>query len=447
MASEAIHTEIHQEASETPQQQHVEDEVIINIEKRIQDCGDGDLIEDCCIYKVPITIRGLKEEAYTPIVVSIGPFHYRNERLQDMEKHKQIVFKRFIQKAISSLDDLVHFVRHFEPKIRASYSDTIRLTEQELVEMTLIDVGFIIEFFLMLDKEPVVADINDAKLSQPWLVDSILYDLILLENQLPFFIIEGIFNKAFCHDRCSSLPSFLTCACEVFKSIIPPNLELTSIIKIRHFTDLLRLFYLQGRMPRRHPYLAEVGFSNIPSYNANALQEAGIKLKISTNSTSSCLLDIKLSGHSLEIPQIYVNFRTEILFRNMIALEMCHYPNVCYITDYALALDSLIDTHKDVDLLIEKEIVKSILPDSNEVVRLFNGLPNSTLLTTFNVEYRDICKRLNDYCQNPRYKMMATLRRDYCNTPWRTVASIAGIILLVLTIVQTIFSILQGVQN
>ncbi|KAK4263552.1 hypothetical protein QN277_028946 [Acacia crassicarpa] len=66
MASEAIDTQIHREASETSQQQNVEDEVTINIKKRIKDCRDVDLTEDCCIYRVPFTLCGLKEEAYTP---------------------------------------------------------------------------------------------------------------------------------------------------------------------------------------------------------------------------------------------------------------------------------------------------------------------------------------------------------------------------------------------
>ncbi|KAK4263555.1 hypothetical protein QN277_028949 [Acacia crassicarpa] len=437
MAAEAIHTQMHQEASETPQQQHVEDEVTINIKKRIQYCGGGRVIEDRCIYRVPHTLRCVKKEAYTPNVISIGPFHHGNERLQDMEKHKQIMFKRFIQRAKSSLDDLVRFVRHFEPKIRASYSETIKLTEQELMEMTLMDAGFIIELFIMLEDDDW-EESNDDKLSQPWLVSSILQDLILLENQLPFFVIEEIFNKAFPHDR--GLSSFFKTTCEGFKLIIRHNLKLTHDIEIKHFTDLLRLFHLQGRMPYRAP----VSESHVLKYSANDLQEVGIKLKkISTNSESPCFLNLKFSGHNLEIPQIIVDFRTEILFRNMIALEQCHYLHDAYITDYAFVLDALIDTYKDVDLLIHKDIVMSFLGDSNEVVRMFNGLPNNFTLTAFNSNYLDICKRLNYYCQDRRHKMMATLRRDYCNTPWRTVASIAGIIFLVLTIVQTIFSVFQ----
>ncbi|XP_028802618.1 UPF0481 protein At3g47200-like [Neltuma alba] len=454
--AEAIHTEMNQTdldsdesaqqmleltdlSSTCLQQQYVEDEVTIDVKEMIQDYGDGLLLPECCIYRVPILIRNLKEEAYTPKVVSIGPFHYNNERLQEMERHKQILFKRFTQRAMSCLDDLVRCVKHLEPKVRASYSQAINLTEQELVKLTLTDAGFIIQLFMMFHE--VEAFRKDAKLSQPWLADSILYDLMLLENQLPFFVIEELFNKAFPHDRRDGLPSFLKLAYGYFGYYNIQKLEPNPDIKIRHFTDLLRLFYLQGKISPREPFTSEAR-SRILLYSANALQKAGIKLKANM---SKCLLDLKFSGHILEIPQILVDDETEVLFRNMIALEQCHYPYDSYITDYAHVLDRLIDTYKDADLLVHKKIVNNHLGDANNVALLFNGLWENITQLNFNSEYLDICQRLNGYCEDHWHKMKATLRRDYCNTPWRTVASIAGIILLVLTIVQTIFSVLQAV--
>ncbi|KAI9115412.1 hypothetical protein K1719_013731 [Acacia pycnantha] len=103
------------------------------------------------------------------------------------------------------------------------------------------------------------------------------------------------------------------------------------------------------------------------------------------------------------------------------------------------------DTSKDVDLLFDKKIVHHYLGDHHNVASFFNGLGKNVVQSNFNSEYIHICKRLNEYCEDPRNKMKATLRRDYCNTTWRTLASDAGIIILVLTIVQTIFSVLQFV--
>ncbi|KAI9115467.1 hypothetical protein K1719_013786 [Acacia pycnantha] len=160
----------------------------------IQDCRDELLSPQCCIYRVPTTLRHLKEEAYTPKVVSIGPFHYGNERLKNMERHKQVLFRRFAYRVRSSLDDLVRLVKHLEPKVRVSYSEPINLTQQELVKLILMDASFIIELFSSYETYELR---NDAKLSEAWLGNSICEDLLLIENQLPFFVIEELFNKAF----------------------------------------------------------------------------------------------------------------------------------------------------------------------------------------------------------------------------------------------------------
>ena len=44
---------------------------------------------ECCIYRVPRVIRQLNEDAYTPQLVSIGPFHHGNEKVLKMGGHKQ----------------------------------------------------------------------------------------------------------------------------------------------------------------------------------------------------------------------------------------------------------------------------------------------------------------------------------------------------------------------
>ncbi|KAF7831403.1 UPF0481 protein [Senna tora] len=107
--------------------------------------------------------------------------------------------------------------------------------------------------------------------------------------------------------------------------------------------------------------------------------------------------------------------------------DQCHYPYESYITDYALLLDCLIDTSED-------------------VAKLFNGLWKNVTQMNFNCDYFEICKKLNGFCSDPWNGKKATLRRDYCKTPWQIVTSIAGILLLLLTLVQTICSVIQVAQ-
>ncbi|GLT69092.1 hypothetical protein SLA2020_412710 [Shorea laevis] len=48
---------------------------------------------------------------------------------------------------------------------------------------------------------------------------------------------------------------------------------------------------------------------------------------------------------------------TEAVFRNLMALEQCHYPSKTYICNYVVLLDYLIDTEQDVELLVEKKVI------------------------------------------------------------------------------------------
>ncbi|XP_028802550.1 UPF0481 protein At3g47200-like [Neltuma alba] len=391
-----------------------------DIEELIQDCGDGRSSPHCCIYRVPSRLRNLKGNAYTPKVVSIGPFHCHKRGLQDMQRHKHILFKRFTQRTNSSCCELVEFVQKLEPQVCASYSDTIDLTETELVKLTLMDAVFIIELFIMSYLDEVH---NDAKLSQPWLADSILLDLLLLENQLPFFVIEKLFNEALPHDRRGSLPSFLELTHNYFWYHNGQELEPHSTVELKHFTDLLRLFYRKRKTFERKPNpnhfsdllrwfcLKRKKFERKPNpevedewmrvpkdgshillYNANALEEAGVTLK---DCESKCLLDVKFSGHILEIPHIVVDDNPELLFRNMIALEQCHYPRNGYITEYALLLYWLINTEKDADLLVHHEIVGNYLGDTKNVATLFNGLSDNIVHSAISTHYLKTCQKLN----------------------------------------------------
>ncbi|XP_028802541.1 UPF0481 protein At3g47200-like [Neltuma alba] len=352
-----------------------------------------------------------------------------------MERHKEIMFKRFAKDI--DLDGLVNFAKQFEPHVRASYFESINSSKEDLVKLILVDSAFIIHLFMMRYRRHME---GDAKLSQTRLGEDIFGYLLLLENQLPFFFLEELYNIAFPYNCRGDLPSFLELTYSYFNRLNMQELEPKH--KIKHFTDLLRLFYLPTTQPRRNE-LKEDG-SDMLRYSANELQEAGVKVEVSK---SKCLLNLEFSIPVLHIPQIKVEDMTEILFHNVMALEQYHYPFKTYFHDYMFILDNLVNTNKDVEVLAHEKIINNWLDDPKEVATLFNGLDKNINHYNFDKEHFDISKSLNEFYEDPWHKRKATLRRDYCNTPWQTVASIAAIILLSLTIIQTLCSILQAVQK
>lgn len=51
---------------------------------------------ESCIYRVPEKFRRANEEAYTPQIISIGPFHRDNKKLRSAQEIKLRYLKSFL---------------------------------------------------------------------------------------------------------------------------------------------------------------------------------------------------------------------------------------------------------------------------------------------------------------------------------------------------------------
>ncbi|KAG5021011.1 hypothetical protein JHK87_016866 [Glycine soja] len=415
-------------------------DVVKNIEEMLEmlEGAKAPLITECCIYKVPFSIRRHNEKAYTPEVVSIGPFHHGHPRLQDMEKHKLFYSKAFLKRTQTTLDTLIGNIQEMEPKFRRSYSHTLEFSMEQLVKIIFMDCAFILELFCRYHYREWKED--DMCLLKPWLTSNIACDLLLLENQVPFFVLKRLFNLSF-STRGGDFPSFLELTFDFFEEFNRSRLNFNNINRIRHFTDLIRTFHLQDPLPSR---IDGKVLKHLPS--VTELSEAGLRFKVLES--ESCLLKFDFSGRVLKIPQLEVQDWTETLFRNMVALEQCHYPFQTYITDYVDFLDFLVNTNRDVDILVQQRVFLNRLGDTDSVATMINGLMKDiTISNNITSQYLDVSEKLNAFHKNPWRKLKSALRRDYCRGPWQTAASIAAIILLILSFVQTVCSILQVIRQ
>ena len=424
--------------------------LIEDMEVTLESAKLPNIVPNCCIYKVPQTIRGKNEVAYTPQVVSIGPLHHGDKRFEPMEKLKLGYLKNFLVKTDFKLEDCIRKVREKEGQIRECYEETILQTSDDFVKMILIDACFIIEYFLRsIDSEQWIK--IDPILSKPNRWHDIKLDLILLENQLPFFVLEDLF--VLINDRRYS--TFLEVSFLHFKESyitidISKNRDFTfdyfsqhylekrdggsEEVKVRHFTDLLRNFYLPCHEPQRGEDFVE------HLYSLSQLVEAGVKLKVGQNNNS--IIELQFENGELTMPRLMVHDDSETFFRNMAALEQCHYPYHTYIGDYIVLMDFLINEGKDVDILVDKEIMVNILGDSQKVVDLFNNICSGMVFSSSNASYHTLGKNLNAFYEHPMHKHKAVFIRDYFSTPWKIASLITAVVLLLLTLIQTICSLI-----
>ncbi|PQP97163.1 hypothetical protein Pyn_16639 [Prunus yedoensis var. nudiflora] len=153
------------------------------------------------------------------------------------------------------------------------------------------------------------------------------------------------------------------------------------------------------------------------------------------------LFDIQFENGILKIPRLRIRGSTEILFRNLIAYEQCELRDH-YINDYVFVLDGLVDSAKDVELLVKSGILESKLPDSEAAAEFINSLDLGTILFGRKFYFTGLCEKLNDYYRVPWHKWKASLKQDYFSSPWAGLSIIVAAILVMLTFIQTVCSLM-----
>ncbi|KAI3885305.1 hypothetical protein MKW98_002697 [Papaver atlanticum] len=402
-----------------------------------------------CIYRVPKKLRRVKEEAYIPEIISIGPYHQGNPILSSMEDNKKWYFQAFVSRKLSpsselNLKDLIKAIEKIETVVREYYFEKLdeRFTSDEFVKMMLIDGCFILELLHRAGDESGRND-NDPIFNTAWMLFSLQHDLILLENQIPFLVLQTIFSLT-CRDIEQGERTLMELVVRFFAAMLPTiqvvqqtrsNYVLT---KPKHILDLLRNILLpsasQMEVAGRYPVWEF-------THCVTDLWEAGVDFK--RKEKADGLLDIQFNGKEgiFEIPPFFFDESTDVLLRNLIAMEQSEGNSTRQITSYVLLLDILMNSEKDVKLLRHKKIIHSYLGDDEEMAVVINSLCKGVSITKF--YYDGLCHRCNEYFERDWHKWRAVLKRDYFNTPWAVLSFTGAVLLLFLTLIQTILAILS----
>ncbi|XP_010271392.1 PREDICTED: UPF0481 protein At3g47200-like [Nelumbo nucifera] len=418
------------------------DTLVNSIQEKLDDVSP--LSSECCIFRVPEQMRKINEEAYRPRMVSLGPFHYGKQRLAEMEEHKKRYLKSLLRRNPSiKLEAYVNTMRELENRARKCYAETISLSSDQFVEMMLLDGCFIIAYFFMCEN-PSLRSEFDPVFHAAWTDAGLYHDMVLLENQIPFFVLEYLFKLV--NTTLNYKNSLVELSFSVFEEFLQkedrvPNQNPNSS-QVKHLLDLLRNYHLpssERKKPKGDPMF------NLPP-TATELQEAGVKFKMIT---SNSWLDIRFNEGVLEIPNIKIEDATEVFLRNLLAFEQCYMKNsTLYFVDYLLFMDSLINTSKDVGLLRGCGIIDNLLGDDEEVAHLFNKLGKGVVMSeNDNFYYLRLCQDVQEYYKNPLHRWRAKLVHDYFNTPWAIISFIAAVLLLLLTFIQTIYSVKSYIKG
>ncbi|MED6125940.1 hypothetical protein PIB30_073423 [Stylosanthes scabra] len=404
--------------------------------------------EHVCIYRIPPNMRQVEPKAYIPNNIAIGPYHHGRPHLKDMEHIKMRLFRRLFDPAgpngSNKLDEAFKELESLEDRARQCYAEEIKFSRDEFLEMMMVDASFIIQ----LMREFSENEFNNVHDLSRWMLPTIRREIIMLENQIPLFLLTKLFNIT--NTGTSSFESLtLRFLYPLLKSGSGNNFPQTvkAEFKLQHLLDALRSSVrpvIGGRDQR--------GTQTNMIYTATELEESGVKIK---SHDTEKLLDIRFGNKllrkfvkELKIPTLHISDHRGTVFRNMVAFEKCHkrcYPDV---TTYVFFFNRLINSSKDVALLHRKEVLNHSLGCDEEVAELINNIAKEIVPDSSESYLYKAVNEANEYVGVNRYaKMRASMVRNYF-TSWVVGLTTAGAVFaLGFTIIQTICAVYQHKRN
>uniref|UniRef100_A0A165AAI6 Uncharacterized protein n=1 Tax=Daucus carota subsp. sativus TaxID=79200 RepID=A0A165AAI6_DAUCS len=372
--------------------------------------------QDLGICRVPDELRAIKPEAYTPQMVSIGPYHRNKPELRAMEEFKWKYTLDFIDGVAETdsgniqineshgeanenspqtlaLKKCCKVISELEVEARAFYAEDINLDTYHLVQMFLLDACFILEYMrrthsLMVTQSSEELESLELLDGQLPIVIALAKDLMLLENQIPYNILQLLFD------------------------LIPSS---------RRITD------------------------------ARELIKSGFRISLHPSRVS--IVDIKFREGEIFLPSIVADRFTSPLFRNLIALEQSRNDRQV-ITSYVVFMRTLLRSREDFYILEQAGIIINFdkLKDMETAFERFH-----MGVTSADFVFRDLCEEINNYkvpwwsCHRVtgyttviwfRWKAsVKDLKRDYFKTRWSFLTFIAASFVILLTVAQTFYTI------
>lgn len=325
---------------------------------------------------------------------------------------------------------------------------------------------------------------NDAQFAM-WFMRFLHHDLFLLENQIPFFIVRKMYelvcgNATFAPPLSDALNKVVEEAFTFYPTSIREHNRPEDFQHLLHlcliylrpnpkvdnshhqvgpqyiykFCCFGQRYFRLGHHPEGNEQNQSAGQTSDSLQSGQELNrwrratqyiEAGVKFmrREYDNLDPHSLLDIKFSSGTIEIPCIVVDEYSGSFFRNIIAFEQTCPQFGDDFTAYIVFLSQIISMPEDVTLLVEREIIVHHLDSDEHVSELFTMLSKDVVFD-FNGNYylKSLCQAMEEYYQNRLNRWIAWLWMNHFSNPWLALAAAGTCIVLVCTVVQTIFTIL-----
>ncbi|KAJ0013665.1 hypothetical protein Pint_20107 [Pistacia integerrima] len=411
------------------------------------------------IERVPAMLREVKDNSgcYDPMVVSIGPYHFGNTRLELMQRYKHTMAVQYVDGDLKLLEELYQKVRCVAEAAKQCYTDqssVAKFNNEEFSQMMFLDACFLLQFINCIVREK-----REALKMKNNMIALVQRDLFLLENQIPFQLLNDLSIKSkFGNETTKTmLNKFVTNIRSLRRqsnkksvNIFLCNLAFwrregaqdviagTSDCEPAHLLDLIRTNLFDKTVLTKPP---PPGCSDWCSYRSvKELKAVGIHFRPSkTNKFTDVAFQPGYLA-KLELPPVCIDDSTKSMLLNMVAYESSpNGPDDFGVSSYICLMDSLIDHAEDVMELRKKGILLNFLGSDQQVADLFNEIADN--LVSHQHAYTVVKDKIEKHYKNRLKIWLAEWLHTHFSSPWTLLAFIGAVLVLVLTVIQTYESV------
>ncbi|KAF3325500.1 hypothetical protein FCM35_KLT10571 [Carex littledalei] len=441
------------------------------------------------IFRAPTHIKYDRASDFEPKLVSIGPHYHGRESLKPMEKLKLRCMSDLMNMRPSGnkigcvpVDQFIDFEWDTYP----FYKEQFDLKVEDLVEMLILDSCFIIRIILSFNQ--IVMTFLDVNMKE------VRSDLLLLENQIPLLFIVKVYYWLFMDPRVDrpTLPT-IDDALEEFicwgmpwrtnyhgmsfwspEDLIPKSTYYLPAVHLLHlywgYSCTSSVGYSERYLipVQEQPSSAEI---NLPMNEPKVIIKNATELHQMAGITFEKLdregLYVTFSNGIMKMPCLNIDSNQKTLLVNLIAFESSSIEqNMRSFTTYIKILDELIDSERDVELLQQSGVIYNTLSSHKMAATFFNEIGNfcickvpakkkkkksvamiSKPFLIFNKYNPDLDHFSNLYEDVKKYynsrwnRRWTSLTHRHFSSPWAGISVFAGVTLLILSALQTFYTI------
>nr|XP_048321166.1 UPF0481 protein At3g47200-like [Ziziphus jujuba var. spinosa] len=337
------------------------------------------------IPKVPEILRNLKtnEGCFDPRVVSIGPYHHGKPHLQEVEKLKTKLAKRYssgdppggygLYKKVKEVASEAREFYDIEPS--KGYND-----DEAFTKMMFLDGCFILEFMCLLVEERY-----QALGMKNNVIANVKRDLFLLENQLPYIVLKTLMVKK-------------------FKSAQEWNMRIDTFISIcRRLSPAVKPWWLAAT---KYFHRSSPEDDKPPLHLLDMTRTRFVIPSATIQRTKAILPSATSEWYSYHSAKVLES--KGIRFR----------PN-----------------KTDVMILRSKNVIINCLGNDQLVADLFNDIASNLVPNPHT--YAEAKLGIQKHCNNKLKEWMAECYQAHCKNPWTLLALFGAIFAITLTVAQT----------